>query len=225
MVNHMDIGKTMNDSLAYAKDAVWGKWARWILLIIATIIFPLILGYELEVYRGKNPAPEPSNWGTLFIDGLKLFVIQLVYAIPVFIVLIVFIGGGALLAMRGTPGAIIAGVGSIALGVALTVIVAVIIGFIEVIGVVRFARTGTMGEAFNWGAILDRIGKIGWVPYLVAMIAVFLVSFIVAIVLSLIPFIGIVLVLIVAPALAIFTARYITLVYDSVPPEATPQAA
>ena len=60
----MDIGKTLNDSLEYAKDAVWGKWVRWLLLIISSIIFPLMLGYELEMYRGKKPAPEPENWGS-----------------------------------------------------------------------------------------------------------------------------------------------------------------
>jgi hypothetical protein len=58
----MDIGKVLNDSLEYAKDAVWEKWARWLLLIVSSIIFPLILGYELEVYRGKKPAPDPSEW-------------------------------------------------------------------------------------------------------------------------------------------------------------------
>ncbi|MDD1661488.1 MAG: DUF4013 domain-containing protein, partial [Methanomicrobiales archaeon] len=75
----MDIGRVLNESIEYAKDAVWGKWARWILLIIASIIFPLIMGYELEVYRGKKPAPEPENWGKLFIDGIKLLIIQIIY--------------------------------------------------------------------------------------------------------------------------------------------------
>ena len=46
----------LGDSIEYAKDAVWGKWVRWILLVISTIIFPLILGYMMEVYRGKKPA-------------------------------------------------------------------------------------------------------------------------------------------------------------------------
>jgi hypothetical protein len=220
----MDIGKTLNDSLEYAKDAVWEKWVRWILLIISTIIFPLILGYELEVYRGKKPAPEPADWGKLFIDGIKLFIIQLIYAIPVFIVLLIFIGGGALVAMRGTPGAVLAGVGSILVGVLITVIVAFIIGLFEAMGVIRFARMGRMGEAFNFNAILAQIGKIGWVSYIVALIVVFIVAFIIAVILSVIPFIGWLLVLIAAPALAIFVARYITLIYDSVPSEAPPAA-
>jgi len=213
----MDIGKTLNDSLEYAKDAVWEKWVRWLLLIISTIIFPLILGYELEVYRGKKPAPEPADWGKLFIDGIKLFIIQLIYAIPVLLVALIFIGGGALMAMSGSPGAVVAAVGSIIIGVLITVIVAIIIGLFEAMGVVRFARTGLMGEAFNFNAILDRIGKIGWGSYILALIVVFVVAFIIAGILSLIPLIGGLLVIIVAPALAIFVARYITLIYDSVP--------
>ncbi|MDD1664938.1 MAG: DUF4013 domain-containing protein [Methanomicrobiales archaeon] len=213
----MDIGKALNDSLEYAKDAVWEKWVRWILLIISTIIFPLILGYELEVYRGKKPAPEPTDWGKLFIDGIKLFIIQLIYAIPVLIVALIFIGGGALMAVSGSPGAMIAALGTIAVGFVLTLVVAFVIGLFEAMGVVRFARTGQMGEAFNFNAILAQIGKIGWVSYIVALIVVFVVAFIIAAILSIIPVIGGLLILIVAPALAIFVARYITLLYDSVP--------
>jgi hypothetical protein len=213
----MDIGKALNDSLEYAKDAVWEKWVRWLLLIISTIIFPLILGYELEVYRGKKPAPEPADWGKLFIDGIMLFIIQLIYAIPVFIVLLIFVGAGVLALMGGSPAAVIAGVGSILIGVLITVIVAIIIGLFEAMGVVRFARTGSMGEAFNFNAILAQIGKIGWGSYILALIVVFIVAFIIACILSIIPLIGGLLVIIVAPALAIFVARYITLIYDSVP--------
>jgi hypothetical protein len=221
----MDIGRVLNDSFEYAKDAVWGKWARWILLIIASIIFPLIMGYELEVYRGKKPAPEPANWGKLFIDGIKLLIIQIIYLIPVLIVALIFIGGGALMTLGGSPAAVMAGVGSILIGVLITVIVAIIIGLFEAMGVVRFARTGKMGEAFNFNAILTQIGKIGWGSYIVALIVVFIVAIIIAAILSIIPVIGGLLMLIVAPALAIFVARYITLVYDSVPPPAAPPAA
>jgi hypothetical protein len=85
-----------------------------------------------------------------------------------------------------------------------------------------------MGEAFNFNAILDHIGKIGWGSYIIALLAIFIVAGIIAFILSAIPFIGTLLVLIVAPALTIFVARYITLIYDSVPagtPPAAPPAA
>jgi hypothetical protein len=219
----MDIGKTLNDSLEYAKDAVWGKWVRWILLIISSIIFPLILGYELEVYRGKKPAPEPTNWGTLFIDGIKLLIIEIIYAIPSLIVLGLTIGAAALAVM--SPGRAMALWGSFALGIVITIIVAFITGLVAAMGIVRFARTGRMGEAFNFGAIFELIGKIGWGSYILSLIVVDVVAAIIALILSAIPFIGWLLFLIVIPALVIFVARYITILYDSMPGPAAPAAA
>ncbi|MDD1669062.1 MAG: DUF4013 domain-containing protein [Methanomicrobiales archaeon] len=217
----MDIGRVLNESIEYAKDAVWGKWARWILLIIASIIFPLIMGYELEVYRGKKPAPEPENWGKLFIDGIKLLIIQIIYLIPTFIVLFLSIGA-AVLAVR-SPTAAMGLWGTFAAGIIITLVVAFITSLFASMGFIRFARTDSMGEAFNFTAIIDRIGKIGWGSYIFALIVVAVVAGIIGLILSAIPFIGFLLVLIAAPALTIFSARYITLVYDSVP-EAPAQA-
>ncbi len=211
----MEIGKGLSESLEYAQNAVWGKWVRWILLVVSTIIFPLLMGYQLEVYRGKKPAPELENWGKLFIDGLKLFVIQLIYAIPVILVAMIFIGTGAILAVSGSPDAWMAAAGSIIVGLLLTLIVAIVIGLVEMMGVVRFAREGRMGEAFNFSAIFGTIGKIGWVDYIFALIALFVVVFIIVMILSLIPLIGPFLVLVLAPVIAIFNARYVTLLYDS----------
>ena len=59
----MDFGSMLDDSFAYAKDGVWEKWTRWLLLIVSMIIFPLILGYIVRIYRGERPAPEPGEWG------------------------------------------------------------------------------------------------------------------------------------------------------------------
>jgi hypothetical protein len=219
----MDIGKVLNDSLEYAKDAVWEKWARWLLLIVSSIIFPLILGYELEVYRGKKPAPDPTEWAKLFIDGIKLLVIQFIYAIPALIVLFLSIGA-AVFAVR-SPTQATALWGSFAVGILVTLVIAFITGLFAAMGAVRFARTGSMGEAFNFSAITGRIGQIGWGSYIFALIVVFLVAGIIAFILSAIPFVGWLLMFIVAPALTIFIARYITLVYDSVPEAPAPAAA
>ncbi len=40
----MEYGKTVGDSFEYAKEGLVGKWAKWILLIISCIIFPLMHG-------------------------------------------------------------------------------------------------------------------------------------------------------------------------------------
>jgi len=179
------------------------------------------MGYQLEVYRGKKPAPELENWGKLFIDGLKLFVIQLIYAIPVIIVAAIFFGTGIFLVMEN-PNAWMAAAGSFIAGFILMLIVAIVIGLVEMMGVVRFARTGSMGEAFNFGAIFAHIGKIGWFDYVFALIALFVVTFIIAFIIAIIPFVGMVLILIFAAPIALFAARYVTLLYDSVPAQALP---
>jgi hypothetical protein len=218
--------------LEYAKDAVWGKWVRWILLIVSSIIFPLILGYLLEILRGKKPAPELADWGKLFVDGIKLFVIGLIYAIPAVVVGGIFIGAAFVpylsAGVTGAHTGLIANRGFLATGFILTALVAFIVGLIEVAGIVRFARMGRMGEAFNFGAIFSRIGKIGWVSYIVVLIVLTIVVGIIWYILRHIPFVGQLILLIITPILVIFVARAIALVYDSVPaeaPPATPPAA
>jgi len=81
----MDYTRLLGDSFDYTKEALWGRWTRWLLLLISTIIFPLIYGYSVRVMSGTKPAPEPEGWIGLFIDGIKLIVISLVYTIPVFL--------------------------------------------------------------------------------------------------------------------------------------------
>lgn len=61
-------------------------------LIIPALLAALLLnGYGIEitrrVIRGDPDAlPEWDNWGELLIDGVKLFVIQIVYFLPVIII-------------------------------------------------------------------------------------------------------------------------------------------
>ena len=218
----MDIGKSLHDSSEYAKDVVWGKWVRWILLIFCTLFFPLFLGYEVEIYRGNKPAPDWCKLERFFIEGLKLLIIQLIYAIPVLIILFLTIGA-AVLAITSPAGAM-AMWGSFAIGIILTIIVAIIIGLVQAMGVVRFARTGKMGEAFNFGAIFETIGKIGWFSNIFAMIVMFLVDGIIVFILSFIPFLVVLLLILILaiPVLVVFSAQYVTLVYESVPTEALP---
>jgi hypothetical protein len=115
-----------------------------------------------------------------------------------------------------------AAAGSFIVGLLVLVIVSIIIILFETIGAVRFARTGSIGEAFNFSAILERIGKIGWGSYIIALIVIAIIAAIIAFILMAIPVIGWLLFLIVIPALVIFVARFICLVYDSVPAETQP---
>jgi hypothetical protein len=211
----MDFGKAVGDSFAYAQEGLVGKWVKWILLIISCVIFPLIMGYILRIFKGANPSPELENWGGLFIDGIKLFIVGLIYAIPIIILEVIAMGaiiGGA---MTGDSTAMVAALAGAGLVFLALVVVAIIIGLITATAYVRFARMDSFGEAFNFGAIFAHIGKIGWVTYIIALIIIGVILGIVEVVCMIIPFIGILILLIIAPFLVLFYARYLTLLYDS----------
>ncbi len=209
----------VGESFEYAKEAVVGKWNKWIMLIIATIILGIPLaGYSLKVLRGDKPAPEVSDWGTLFIDGIKYFIIMLIYMIPAMIVLFVVVGASVLATMSSNPSAAMAAVGGILFGLLLFFVVALITAIFAIIGAVRFARTGKMGEAFNFSEILGTIGKIGWGPYIIALIVLFVVQMIIAFIVSIImmiPYLGLIIYICLMSPIMLFQTRYICQLYDS----------
>jgi hypothetical protein len=106
-------------------------------------------------------------------------------------------------------------IGGVILGVIIALIVGFIIGLFAVVGLIRFARTGRMGEAFNFGAIKGTIGRIGWGHYILSLVVVVVIIVIVEIVLGIIPYIGSILNLIIAPFITVFYSRYLSLLYDS----------
>ena len=215
----MDYGTMLGDSFGYARDAVVGKWKEWLLLILATILICIpLLGYTLKVLRGGKPAPEVTGWGTLIVDGIKYFVVSLIWAIPCLIVLFLALGSLIAALATGNIGAALVFAGGALLGLVVFVIVAIITGLFATIGIVRFARTGSMGEAFNIGEILATIGKIGWGSYILALVVLVVVQCIIAVVISvlyLIPVLGIIVELIFLAPISIFEARYICQLYDA----------
>ncbi|MGA2121789.1 MAG: DUF4013 domain-containing protein [Methanoregula sp.] len=211
----MDFGKNVSDSLAYAQEGLVGKWVKWVLLIISTIIFPLILGYVVRILKGANPSPELEDWGGLFIDGIKLFIVALIYAIPIIILEVFAMGSIIAGAASGNPTALLAGMAGAGLIFLVLVVVAIIIGLFEATAYVRFARTGSFGEAFNFSAILAHIGKIGWVSYIIALIILAVIWGVIEVICMIIPYVGILILLVVLPFLTLFASRYLTLLYDS----------
>ena len=208
----MEYGTLLGDSFEYTKECLVGKWMKWILLIICSIIFPLIYGYAMRIYKGATPAPELENWGGLFIDGIKLLIVGIVYFIPVFIVAFLVVGGSAL---SGIAGGDVAALGAMGIGMLVLVVLTIIIALIVPIAYIRFARMESFGEAFNFGAIFEHIGKIGWIDYIIAILIMGIVLGIIQFILMLIPILGQLLLFILMPAFIIFAARYMTLVYDN----------
>ncbi|MEI8331400.1 MAG: DUF4013 domain-containing protein [Methanomicrobiales archaeon] len=215
----MDYGSTVKESFEYAKDAVVGKWNKWVMLIIATILLGIpLMGYSMKIFRGEKPAPEVEDWGTLFVDGIKYLIVSLIYAIPLIIVWFIVLGASFVGMMSGDLTAMMAAFGTLSLGLSILLILAIIVALFEMIGIVRFARSGSIGEAFNFGEILATIGKIGWVSYIIAIIVLSIVGFIFAIIvdiLMMIPILGFILSLCLIAPYVIFISRYVCQLYDA----------
>ena len=206
---------TFADSTNFTWDQVpWGQVAA---IIIAGILLSFFLsGYVVRIYRGVQPAPDFDEWGTLFLDGLKVQILSLIWILPLLIVMLAALG----LSIVGlaTPGSFSTG---LILGLfvifAIMMVLAIVVSLFVPMALIRFARTGSIREGLRFSAISEHIGKIGWGQYIIALIVLIVVMVIfgiVVMVLSIIPFIGWVLELIVTPLLTVFTARYYTLVYE-----------
>jgi len=241
----------LQDSFSYAQEAVWGKWERWLLLLMSIVVFPLITGYIAKIYRGDQPAPRFEEGG-LFIMGLKLIFAMLIYAIPVIAVFAVTVFYAIINVMPyiisdnpafifNNPDKFVGVLLGIAGGLIITLILAIIISLVSTIALIRLAREGKFSEAFNFGAVMETVHAIGWGRYIVAMIiywtfsiVLFVAIGIVAMIiywtfsivlfvaiglLNLIPVVGmamywIIYIIIIVPYI-VFSARYITLVYES----------
>ncbi|MDV4343997.1 DUF4013 domain-containing protein [Methanoculleus sp. YWC-01] len=228
----MDYGNLVSRSFEYTKDALVGKWMQWIILAVLSLVqgltlslIPLLSGYSVRVLSGKEPAPEVDDWVGLFVDGWKLNIISLVYMLPAIIVFLLFGGLGAIgiiasEAAGGDPAALGAAVLSIIGGFLLAGVIAIILSFIALFAILRFAHTGSMGQAFAFSAILEHIGKLGWGTWIIAVIVLIVVAFVYGFVvgiINMIPFLGFIITLFLSAGFAVFYGRYLALVYEEAP--------
>ena len=243
----MDFGSMLDDSFAYAKDGVWKRWTRWLVLILSIIIFPLILGYIVRIYRGERSAPEPGQWGSMFVDGLKLLVVQIIYWAPV--ILLVILAFIPLVSALVTSGMFSQDFSSMSETQAerwldshpeLIKDLLVAGGFMA-LAIHSCCNSGhhnniffipwggpfcpdnrSISEAFNFSEILSHIRRIGWINYIIALVAITIIGFIFGMVLnffSLIPhigpIIGLILKVILYVPFLLFSARFSALVSNA----------
>lgn len=81
----MDIGEIVSDSVMYPSSD-WKKvLIMGLLAIISFLIVPIFLfmGYGFRALKssmaGSEELPDFDEWGEMFIDGLKVFVVGFVY--------------------------------------------------------------------------------------------------------------------------------------------------
>lgn len=226
----MDIGYLTSDAAKYASKSWKNILILGILFLIGFLIVPAFLstGYLFRVLKWSvadvDELPDFDMWGEMFVDGFKVFIVELVYFIIPFA--IIFIGMwtsiGSLMALEDAggmvdPTAILSLMGGlIFLGLAL----AVVFGAFFTIALANMAYyDGELMAAFRFREILDNISKIGWVDFIVWYVVMIIIGsgmMFVASIIGLIPILGWALImLILYPYLNVLYARALGLLFLS----------
>ena len=204
----------------------WGQIA--ILVGLGFILSFFLSGYIVRIYRGAKPAPDFTGWASLFIDGVSLAIVWLLWVLPLIAVIIAEAAIGiATYASTHPTGPNLTLIVLLCIFIVVDIALLVIIMLLGIIGAIRFARKGSIAEGIRVSEILTTIRTMGWLPYVVAIVGYVVVAIVFAIIsmiCSFIPYVGWVILLIVTPVFTVFTARYFTLVYDQGEPQQVPQA-
>ena len=222
----------------YTGDGVIKDLKRWIILIVLFIIqffslslIPLLTGYVARIFHNPDSVPKTNDWINLFIDGWKLNLICIMYAIPAIIILVFFgvlsiISFDAAMAyFQGNSSILITTLLDIIgiFGIAIAGVLFIFLTLVMFMAMVRAMRKKSLIEAVNITEIVKDVGlKTGWFHYLILWIILWILSLIftfICYVFLLIPPIyyipvGLLPVFIITPLWAVFCARYITLIYD-----------
>jgi len=211
----MKLEENLKDSYNYTiklfKDI--GRLIILIILNIIPIVDFIVLGYFARVIKESPSTQEPpplEKYGDLWISGAKLFVASLVYMIVPLGLIIAGYASSIVGAFMPTPGLGILGTTMIIIGL----ILAFLIMIIAVMAIVHMAKTGKIGDAFDFGKILSIIKNVGWTNYIVWILIIFVIGLILSGV-SLIPVVGFILALIISPILTVFVGRSASIVYES----------
>lgn len=163
-----------------------------ILGLLGVLIIPIFLvqGYTVRVLRvaleGGEDAPAFDEWGDMLVDGIKLFVIGIVYFLPPFLLMLIsifaFVGVASVsTAAAGEPNpSAVAGAGILGLLLmAVTVILFFLAAYVLPAAAANFARHDDLGAAFDFRTVIDAAFT---ADYFVAVVFAILVGMLVGIV-------------------------------------------
>ena len=201
------------------------RFAAIAVVVAVSLVAGLVLfGYFSRVYRRPRTPPDLEDPAGLALAGVRLVVVSVAYLLPVLAVVLIFGGLGVTGILASSQSqdiaALFSALATLGFGILLALIVWVVVGMISSLALVRCARRDGVGEAFNVAAILEHIGRIGWVNYIVALLVLWIVlgiAYVAVGIFSGLPVIGWVAGIVIGPAAMIFAARYLSLVYDSAP--------
>ena len=168
------------DSFEYsAKD-----WKTLIILgvccFFSFLLIPafLITGYNYRVIgtavhgviNGRDPLPEFDDLIDMFVDGVKVVIVQIVYFIIPALIFLIFV------AIAGHVGGVLSSALMI-VGCLITFIVGIVAFLMEQIALSHMAyNEGAFSKAFAFSEILEVIGDIGWLECLITYLGLIIIT-------------------------------------------------
>ncbi|MFC2038085.1 DUF4013 domain-containing protein [Chloroflexota bacterium] len=184
----MDIGKSftfvfedkdwITKILIAAAILLVGVIFSWMLLIPLILAYALLSGYGVEILRqvvrgDLDKLPEWDDWGALLIEGVKVIVIGLVYALPLIIVAMCLgVPIGAL--SEDASGA--SSVLGLFLG-CITFLYAIAMSVVYPAAVAHYAVNDDLGAAFRFGEVFGLVSD-NLSTYLITFVMSWVASFI-----------------------------------------------
>lgn len=151
------------------------------ILAIIPIVFFAVFGYMVETIRNvaqglERPLPEWSEFGEKFVKGLMVFIIVLIYGIPLFLLSGCFSAARLAVVGVGENQEALLTLMSIVQG-CLALPYGLVIGFLSPAILLRYAVTGELTSAFGFGEIFNLITRnLG--NYIIALILAWLAGLI-----------------------------------------------
>lgn len=183
----MDIGSAftfMFDDEEWVKKLAIGGGLALVGVILSPILigfalFLPLLGYMLEVIKnvrdGQTKLPEWTDFGNLFVKGLMLFLIILIYQIPVIILACLSGGINAAMTQADSDMAQALTIVSVCFS-CLQFVASLVVGAIMPAAWIRYAQYDTFGSAFQFNEIFKFISaNIG--NYIIAILLSWVASF------------------------------------------------
>jgi hypothetical protein len=199
-------------------------WQEAGLLVLLGLLCNFVLsGYIVRLLRGDPTPPDFDHWLLLCRDGIKFHIIPLVWIfVPLLLAYFEYNITSSELRSGSQIGLTFGWVLILVL-ILIQLIIIFIAAQYAIVGAIRFARTGSVREAFVVLSIRETLSNIGIINYFIGLgviTAVWLVSNFILHQISLIPYAGPLLSLGLSPVLTVFSIRYIAHSCDEALPPA-----
>jgi len=166
-----------------------------ILLSILPIVNFFAAGYQLRcassALKKKFELPEWKDFGDLFFKGLMLFVISIIYFIPVIVlaILIILLAGSGVLTffLSNDPLTTIPLVGTALILTIIAIVLAILISFIVPMAIMHYIEKNKFKNAFNFTSVFR---KAFTGTYFTVWLLLTIYTLIISFLLTFIPYLG-----------------------------------